>query len=199
VVLADQGADDPPALDPGSDIDDVARPTQRGFLLHALVRTVPVFWVGGFERCDELGKLGVGDPAQLADLDAAELLCPEKVVHLVAAAGAFTLWASHPAASMPCPRIRSTSLRSRTRNATRRSICERTALWPMAFCVGRWVAAIKVTASARPSRAMESASPMASADTVTGPAGSTALVDADIPPGSLAEASEQPGGGQSAW
>ena len=32
-------------------------------------------------------------------------------------------------------------------------------------------------------------------DTVTGPAGSTALVDADIPPGSLAEASEQPGGG----
>ena len=35
-------------------------------------------------------------------------------------------------------------------------------------------------------------------DAVTGPAGSTALVDADIPPGSLAEASEQPGGGQSA-
>ena len=36
-------------------------------------------------------------------------------------------------------------------------------------------------------------------DTVTRPAGSTALVDADIPPGSPAGTSQQPGGGQSAW
>ena len=32
----------------------------------------------------------------------------------------------------------------------------------MAFCVGRWVAAIRVTATARPSRAMESVSLIAS-------------------------------------
>ena len=36
-------------------------------------------------------------------------------------------------------------------------------------------------------------------DTVTRPAGSTALVDADILPGSPAETSQQPGGGQPAW
>jgi len=36
-------------------------------------------------------------------------------------------------------------------------------------------------------------------DTVTRPAGSTALVDADIPPGSPGETSQRPGGGQSAW
>ena len=36
-------------------------------------------------------------------------------------------------------------------------------------------------------------------DTVTRPAGSTALVDADIPPGSPTETSQRPGGGQSAW
>ena len=36
-------------------------------------------------------------------------------------------------------------------------------------------------------------------DAVTRRAGSTALVDADIPPGSPAETSQQPGGGQSAW
>jgi hypothetical protein len=41
------------------------------------------FAVGLFERCDELGNVPVGDPAQLADLDAAELAGAEKVVHLV--------------------------------------------------------------------------------------------------------------------
>jgi uncharacterized phage protein gp47/JayE len=35
-------------------------------------------------------------------------------------------------------------------------------------------------------------------DTVTRPAGSTALVDADIPPGGPAGPSQEPGGGQSA-
>src|ERR1700733_11691327 len=38
-----------------------------------------------FEGCDELGQMLVGDPAQLADLDAAELTSPQQVVHLVAA------------------------------------------------------------------------------------------------------------------
>ena len=58
---------------------------------------------------------------------------------------------------MPWPRMRSTSRRSRTRRQIRTSICERTAPEPMAFCVGRWVAASRVTATARPRRAMESA------------------------------------------
>ena len=76
--------------------------------------------------------------------------------------GALRVWACHPAASMPWPRMRSTSLRSRTRKQIRTSICDRTAPWPMAFCVGRWVAAMRVTATARPRRAMESVSAVAS-------------------------------------
>ena len=58
--------------------------------------------------------------------------------------------------------MRSTSLRSRTRKQIRTSICERTAPWPMAFWVGRWVAAMRLTATARPRRAIESACLMAS-------------------------------------
>ena len=38
-----------------------------------------------FEGCDELGQVPVGDPAQLADLDAAELAGTEQVVDLVPA------------------------------------------------------------------------------------------------------------------
>jgi hypothetical protein len=36
-----------------------------------------------FEGSDELGQVVTGDPAQLANLDAAELSGAEKVVHLV--------------------------------------------------------------------------------------------------------------------
>src|ERR1017187_4062461 len=39
----------------------------------------------GFHGGDELGQVPVGDPAQLADLDAAELAGAEQVVHLVPA------------------------------------------------------------------------------------------------------------------
>ena len=42
------------------------------------------------------------------------------------------------------------------------SIWERTAPCPMAFWVGRWVAATRVTATARPSRAIESVCSIAS-------------------------------------
>lgn len=37
------------------------------------------------ERGDELGELLLGDPAQLADLETAQLACPEQVIDLVAA------------------------------------------------------------------------------------------------------------------
>src|ERR1039458_115070 len=76
--------------------------------------------------------------------------------------GALSLWACQPAVSMPWPRTRSTSLRSLTRKQIRTSICERSAPCPIAFWVGRWVAAIRVTATARPRRPMESASLVAS-------------------------------------
>ena len=72
--------------------------------------------------------------------------------------------------------MRSTSLRSRTRKQIRMSIWERTAPWPMAFWVGRWVAAIRVTATARPSRAIESAS-LAGLGSVLGQLG--VLIDDD--------------------
>jgi hypothetical protein len=42
VILADQAAEDLPALDPGGDIDGVAGLALRRFLLQALVRTVLV-------------------------------------------------------------------------------------------------------------------------------------------------------------
>ena len=45
-VLADQAAEDLPALDPGGDIDGVAGRAHRGFLLQAMVRTVPVIVPG---------------------------------------------------------------------------------------------------------------------------------------------------------
>src|SRR6266496_3848244 len=38
-----------------------------------------------FERGDEIGQVPVGDPAQLSDLDAAELAGSEQVIDLVAA------------------------------------------------------------------------------------------------------------------
>ena len=57
-----------------------------------------------------------------------------------------------------CPSIRSASRGSRTRRQIRTSICERTAvLLPIAAWVGRWVAAIRLTATARPLLATESA------------------------------------------
>src|SRR5229473_2416534 len=40
---------------------------------------------GLVERSDELGELLFGDPAQLADLEAAQLAGPEQVIDLVAA------------------------------------------------------------------------------------------------------------------
>jgi hypothetical protein len=43
------------------------------------------FPIGRLESRYELGELGVGDAAKLANLDAAELLGAEKVVHLVPA------------------------------------------------------------------------------------------------------------------
>ncbi len=43
------------------------------------------------------------------------------------------------------------------RKAMRMFIWERTAPWPMSFWVGRWVPATRVTAGARPSRAIVSA------------------------------------------
>ena len=43
------------------------------------------FPIGRLESRYELGELSVGDAAKLADLDAAELLRAEKVVHLVPA------------------------------------------------------------------------------------------------------------------
>ena len=46
MVFAYQAADDLPALDPGGDVDCFAGPTQRGFLLQALMRTVPVIVPG---------------------------------------------------------------------------------------------------------------------------------------------------------
>jgi len=72
------------------------------------------------------------------------------------------MWACHPAVCIPWPRIKSTSRRSRTRRQTRTSICARTALLPIAFCVGRWVATTSVTATARPRLAIESANSFAS-------------------------------------
>src|SRR5580704_2823987 len=48
-----------------------------------LVPDAAGFSVSRLESCYELGKLSVGDAAQLADLDAAELARAEKVVHLV--------------------------------------------------------------------------------------------------------------------
>jgi hypothetical protein len=48
VVLADQAPENLPALDPGGKIDHAAGPAQRGFLVHALVRTVAVVVPGVF-------------------------------------------------------------------------------------------------------------------------------------------------------
>jgi hypothetical protein len=45
-VFADQAAEDLPALDPGGDIDRVARLALRGFLLQVLVRAVVVVVLG---------------------------------------------------------------------------------------------------------------------------------------------------------
>ena len=42
MVLADQAAEDLPALDPGGDVQSAAGLAQRGFLLQPLVRTMPV-------------------------------------------------------------------------------------------------------------------------------------------------------------
>ena len=45
-ILADQAAEDLPTLDPGGDIDGMARLMLRRFLLQALVRTVAIVMLG---------------------------------------------------------------------------------------------------------------------------------------------------------
>jgi hypothetical protein len=75
--------------------------------------------------------------------------------------------------------IRSTSRRSRTRRHTRTSICDRTALLPMASWVGFWVAARMFTATARPRRATESAYSCASAGSSA--YSSTTIISAGLP------------------
>jgi hypothetical protein len=47
-ILADQPADDAPALDPGGDIDNAARLALRGFLSQGLVRPMSVVVPGVF-------------------------------------------------------------------------------------------------------------------------------------------------------
>src|ERR1035438_9727294 len=55
-----------------------------GFLPRRADAVVAVAVAGwGFERCDELGQVPVGDPAQLADLHAAQLAGAEQAVDLV--------------------------------------------------------------------------------------------------------------------
>ncbi len=57
-------------------------------MIRSVTGSVPYaagFPIGRLESRYELGELGVGDAAKLADLDAAELLGAEKVVHLVPA------------------------------------------------------------------------------------------------------------------
>ena len=68
---------------------------------------------------------------------------------------ALRLWACDPALSIPCPRIRFTSEDSRTRNYSQVHLGAHRAD-AHGLCAGRWVATIRVTATARPSRAMES-------------------------------------------
>ena len=61
------------------------------------------------------------------------------------------------------------------------SIWDRTARWPIAFCVGRWVAATRVTATARPSRAIESVSVIAAgASSASSAYSSTMMTSAGI-------------------
>lgn len=57
----------------------------RPLLYHSALRRNAYLSVGFFEGCDELGQVLVSDPAQLSDLDAAEVPGPEQKVDLVTA------------------------------------------------------------------------------------------------------------------
>ena len=70
MVLVDQATKGLPALDPGGDIDCFARPAQRGFLLQALMWTVPVIVAGVLGQ--DLAEMPLAEDQHLVQAPAAK-------------------------------------------------------------------------------------------------------------------------------